>query len=128
MISDDSESSSVITTDENGGGGGGEHGQVNSSIPYSAVAIPPPPPHPPPPPPPPSMYDATGLNYGAYLPTFPMFPPATNPADSFLCGGGITNQTFASIDDQLYLANNMRSSFSSSSSSGFDGLAEFRDF
>ncbi|EOA32835.1 hypothetical protein CARUB_v10016148mg [Capsella rubella] len=116
MISEDSESSSVITTDENVGG---EHGQVNSSLPYSAVAIPPPP-HPPPPPP--SIYDATGINYGAYLPTFPIFPPA---ADNFLCG---TNQPFASIDEQLYFASNMRSSFSSSSSSGFDGLTEFRDF
>ncbi|VYS57795.1 unnamed protein product [Arabidopsis thaliana] len=120
MISEDSESSSVITTEENIG----EHGQVNSSLPYSAVAIPPqPPPHPPPPPPPPSMYDAAGINYGAYLPTFPIFPPA-NPADNFLCG----NQPFANFDDPLFFAPNMRSSFSSSSSSGFDGLTEFRDF
>ncbi|CAL9221338.1 unnamed protein product [Arabidopsis halleri] len=120
MISEDSESSSVITTDENIG----EHGQVNSSLPYSAVAIPPqPPPHSPPPPPPPSMYDAAGINYGAYLPTFPIYPP-TNPTDNYLCG----NQPFANFDDPLFFAPNMRSSFSSSSSSGFDGLTEFRDF
>ncbi|CAA7051382.1 unnamed protein product [Microthlaspi erraticum] len=118
-ISEDSESSSVITTDENMG----EHGQVNSSLPYSSVSIPPPPHPPPPPPPAPSMYDATGINYGNYFPAFPIFPPA-NPADSFLCG----NQPFASFDDPLYFAPNMRSSFSSSSSSGFDGLTEFRDF
>lgn len=116
MISEDSESSSVITTDENIG----ENGQVNSSLPYSAVAIPPPP-HPPPPPPP--MYDTAGINYGAYFSTFPIFPPA-NPADNFLCG----NQPFANFDDPLFFAPNMRSSFSSSSSSGFDGLTEFRDF
>lgn len=115
MINEESESSSVITSDENIG----EHGQVNSSLPYSAVAIPPPShPHPPP-----SMYDATGINYSAYLPTFPIFPPAANPGDNFLYG----NQPFASFDDPLFFAPNMRSSFSSSSSSGFDGL-EFRDF
>ncbi|KAL1221619.1 VQ motif-containing protein 20 [Cardamine amara subsp. amara] len=111
MISEDSESSSVITTDENIG----EHGHVNSSLPYSAVAITPPPQ--------PSMYYAAGINYGGCLPTFPIFPPA-NPADNFLCG----NQPFANIDDQLSFAPNMRSSFSSSSSSGFDGLTDFRDF
>ncbi|ESQ48068.1 hypothetical protein EUTSA_v10022101mg [Eutrema salsugineum] len=124
-ICEDSESSSVITTDENIGGG--EHGQVNSSLPYSAVAVAvaiPPPLHPPPPPSPPpslSMYDTAGINYGAYFSTFSIFPPA---ADNFLCG----NQPFANFDDPLYFAPNTRSSFSSSSSSGFDGLTEFRDF
>ncbi|KAJ4886860.1 VQ motif-containing protein 20 [Raphanus sativus] len=129
-ICEDSESSSVITTDENmgGGGGGGEHGggHVNSSLPYSAVAVSPfthPPPPPPPPLPPQSMYDGTtnGINYSSYFSTL---LPGGNPADSFLCG----NQNFGSFDDQLYFMPNMRSSFSSSSSSGFDGLTEFRDF
>ncbi|KFK39171.1 hypothetical protein AALP_AA3G209600 [Arabis alpina] len=105
MISEDSESSSVITTDENMG----ENGQVNSSLPYSAVAIPPPP-----------MYDTTGINYFS---TYSIFPPVS-PSESYLCG----NQPFANFDDPLFFAPNMRSSFSSSSSSGFDGLAEFRDF
>ncbi|CAF2077963.1 hypothetical protein Bca4012_090387 [Brassica carinata] len=121
-ICEDSESSSVITTDENMGGGGGEHGHVNSSLPYSAVAVSPfPHPPPPPPPPPQSMYDATnGINYSSYFST--LLP--VNPADNFLCG----NQNFANFDDPLYFMPNMRSSFSSSSSSGFDGLTEFRDF
>ncbi|KAL0857320.1 hypothetical protein Bca101_062474 [Brassica carinata] len=119
-ICEDSESSSVITTDENMGGG--EHG------PYSAVVAVSPFPHPPPPPPPPpptthqSMYDGTnGINYSSYFSTL---LPVNNPADNFLCG----NQNFAGFDDPLYFMPNMRSSFSSSSSSGFDGLTEFRDF
>ncbi|KAF8100207.1 hypothetical protein N665_0229s0036 [Sinapis alba] len=108
-ICEDSESSSVITTDET----------------YSsAVGVSPFPPPPPPPPPPhhQSMYDGTnGINYSSYFSTL---LPAVNPADSFLCG----NQNFANFDDPLYFMPNMRSSFSSSSSSGFDGLTEFRDF
>ncbi|CAN8269109.1 unnamed protein product [Cochlearia groenlandica] len=105
-ICEDSESSSVITTDENIG----EHGQVNS-----AVAIPPPPP---PPPSASSMYDTAGFNYG-YLSAFSNLP-GTNPADNYL--------QYANFEDPLYFAPNMRNSFSSSSSSGFDGLSEFRDF
>ncbi|KAJ0238366.1 VQ motif-containing protein 20 [Hirschfeldia incana] len=125
-ICEDSESSSVITTDENMGGGGGEHGgHVNSSLPYSTVAVSPFPPPPPPPPPLPSqsMYDAStnGINYSSYFSTL---LPVNHPADNFLCG----NQNFGNFDDPLYFMPNMRSSFSSSSSSGFDGLAEFRDF
>ncbi|KAF3603861.1 hypothetical protein F2Q69_00037992 [Brassica cretica] len=66
------------------------------------------------------MYDATnGINYSSYFST--LLP--VNPADNFLCG----NQNFANFDDPLYFMPNMRSSFSSSSSSGFDGLTDDGD-
>ncbi|XP_010549121.1 PREDICTED: VQ motif-containing protein 20 [Tarenaya hassleriana] len=123
IFTEDSESSSVITTEENIG----EQGQVNSSS-CSFAAVPPP--YPPPPPPSPAMFDVASsstspaINYGAYLSGIPIF--ATNPSDGFHC---VSNESLANFEmDPMFFAPNMRSSFSSSSSSGFDGLTEFRDF
>ncbi|XP_019059006.1 PREDICTED: VQ motif-containing protein 20-like, partial [Tarenaya hassleriana] len=86
----------------------GEQGQVSLSY-CSLAAIPPPSP---------AMLDAValsapGINYGAYL--------STNPSD-----GSLGNYEM----DPLFLAPipTMRISSSSSSSHGFDGLSEFREY